>query len=124
MKRQFRTVLKVGSCETKDHAIDYDAQLQKQIASFKDINDNEKLAEIIWVSFGRKSKAPISEVDLNKSIKPCRHYFLREKFKEFIVYSIEFENMKRVLTVRTQYLMINKTLHNYAIKITSLLNED
>lgn len=37
--------------------------------------------------------------------------------KEFIVYSVEFENMKRVLTLRTQYLMVNKTLHDYSIRI-------
>lgn len=91
----------MDSCVTKDHKINYDLQIEKQIASFKDINVSERLEEIIWVSFGRKSKAPLSEINLNKSMKPCRHYFRNKKYMEFIVYSIEFENMKRVLTLRT-----------------------
>ena len=48
-----------------------------------------------------RSKAPIREINLNKSQKPSRHYFLNQKFKEFLVYQIEFENMKRILTIRT-----------------------
>ena len=71
-----------------------------------------------------RSKAPIREINLNKSQKPSRHYFLNQKFKEFLVYQIEFENMKRILTIRTQYLMINRTLHDYSIKIINLLNRD
>ena len=65
--KHFKSVLKVSSCETKDHAVNYDDQLQKQIASFKDINANERLEEVIQVSFGRKSKAPIREINLNKN---------------------------------------------------------
>ena len=57
-------------------------------------------------------------------MKPRRHYFLAQKFKEFIVYSVEFEKMKRVLTLRTQYLMVNNTLHDYDIKIISLFNKE
>lgn len=83
----------------------------------------ERQEEVISVSFERKSKAALSEINLNKSMKPCRHYFKSQKFKEFIIYSIEFENMKRVLTLRTQYLMVNKTLHDYQIKIISVINE-
>lgn len=124
MKRHFKDVLRVKSCETKDHAVDYDAMLQKQIASFRDINSIERLEEVIQVDFGRNSKAPIKEVNLNKSLKPCRHYFRHQKFKEFIVYSIEFENMKRVLTLRTQYLLVNKTLHDYQIKIINQFNKE
>lgn len=29
LQQHFKTVLKVGACETKDHAVNYDAQLQK-----------------------------------------------------------------------------------------------
>lgn len=123
-KGYYKTVLKVSPCETKDHAVDYDSMLQKQIASFRDINQIERLEEVIQVDFGRSSKAPIREVNLNKSQKPCRHYFRSQKFKEFLVYSIEFENMKRVLTLRTQYLMVNKTLHDYQIKVINQLNKE
>ena len=40
------------------------------------------------------------------------------------MYSIEFENMKRVLTLRTQYLIVNKTLHDYQIKIINQFNKE
>ena len=56
---------------------------------------------MIMIDFGRRSKAPIFDIDLNKSIKPQKHYYLSPKFKEFIIYGIEFQNMKRVLTLRT-----------------------
>ena len=123
-QRKFKTVLKVEPCAIKDHKINYDQQIEKQIASFKDINASERMEEIIWVNFGSKSKAPLSEVNLNQSMKPCRHYFKNKRYMEFIVYSIEFENMKRVLTLRTQYLMFNKTLHDYQIKLISLVNSE
>ena len=71
--------------------------------------------DIVRVSFGRKSKAPIEEVKLNKTMKAARHYFKSKKFKEFIVFAIEYENknLKRVLTLRTQFLLRNKTLFDY-----------
>ena len=123
-KREFKTVLKVPTCETKDYKINYDVQIERQIASFKDINVSERLEEIIWVNFASKSKNDLENINLNKSMKPCRHQFANKKYKEFLVYSIEFENMKRVLTIRTQYLMFNKTLHDYHVHIVSLLNSD
>ena len=86
---------------------------------------SESNEDIIQVSFGRKSKAPIQEVKLNKTMKSTRHYFKSNKFKEFIVYAIEYENknLKRVLTLRTQFLLTNKTLFDYKIKVVSLFDK-
>ena len=60
---------------------------------------------------------------LNKTQKYTRHYFKSSKFKEFIVYAVEFKNLKRVLTLRTQYLLQNKTLFDYQIKVVSLFDK-
>ena len=38
VRKLFRSVLRIESCETRDLAVDYDEQIQKQIASFRDIN--------------------------------------------------------------------------------------
>lgn len=35
------------------------------------------------------------------------------------MYSIEFANMKRILTLRTQYLLVNQTMFDYDVKIIS-----
>ena len=62
---------------------------------------------------------------MNKTMKSTRHYFKSNKFKEFIVYAIEYENknLKRVLTLRTQFLLTNRTLYDYKIKVVSLFDK-
>ena len=42
-----------------------------------------------------------------------RHNYRNPKYKEFILYGISFKNLKRVLTIRTQYLIRNETLLDY-----------
>ena len=103
--KQYMKVLKVPSGETKDYAVDYELQVKHQVDQYRQGNLSESNEDIIQVSFGRKSKAAIQEVKLNKTLKATRHYFKSSKFKEFIVYAIEFQNLKRVLTLRTQYLL-------------------
>ena len=41
----------------------------------------------------------------------------RHNNSEFYVYGVSFINMKKVLTIRTQYLFVNKTLFNYEIHV-------
>ena len=52
-------MLKVPSGETKDYAVDYELQVKQQVDAYKQGNLSESVEDIIQVSFGRKSKAPI-----------------------------------------------------------------
>ena len=97
--------------------------MKQQLDSFS--KNNEKREEIVQVNFNRKSRAPINEVNLNKLGNASRHYFISSKFKEFLVYGVTFEkSLKRVLTLRTQYLLQNATLLDYDVRITSSFNKD
>ena len=84
---------------------------------------NPQTEEIINVSFGRKSKVPITGIDINKTGQANRHYFPNSKFKEFLLYTVSFKHLKRVLTIRTQYLIHNQTLENYNVRIVSLFEK-
>jgi hypothetical protein len=53
-----------------------------------------------------------------------RHYFRNPKYKEFILYGVSFSNLKRVLTLRTQFIMRNDTLKDYEVKITSIYDKE
>lgn len=53
-----------------------------------------------------------------------RHNYKDPRYKEFILYGVSFTNLKRVLTIRTQYLLRNDTLLDYDVKIVSLLEKD
>ena len=118
-EQEFMKVLRVKSCESKDLAVNYDIQMKQQVDYFKNKSFMEKDQENIRVSFNRKSKAMIEDVNLNQTSTGNRHYYQNQKYKEFIVYSIEFANMKRILTLRTQYLLVNQTMFDYDVKIIS-----
>lgn len=126
LAKQYVQVLKVPTGETKDYAVDYELQVKQQVDQYRrGVLAESGGEDIVRVSFGRKSKAPIEEVKLNKTMKATRHYFKSKKFKEFVVFAIEYEskNLKRVLTLRTQFLLRNKTLFDYQIKIISLFDK-
>lgn len=52
------------------------------------------------------------------------HYFKNSKYKEFILYGVSFKNLKRVLTLRTQYLLRNDTLLDYHVRIMSCIDKE
>jgi len=56
--------------------------------------------------------------------KYWRHYYRSPKYKEFILYGVSLKNLKRVLTLRTQYLLRNDTLLDYHVKIINLFEKD
>jgi hypothetical protein len=119
-------VLKVHSCETKNYAVDYEAQVQYQVDQFRQTNLGSKQEEIVSISFSRTSKAGIEHINLNsnKLNKMFRHNYRNPKYKEFILYGISFRNLKRVLTIRTQYLIKNETLLDYSVKILNVFEKD
>lgn len=53
-----------------------------------------------------------------------RHYYRDPRYKEFILYGISFVNLKRVLTLRTQYLLKNDTLLDYHVRIVSFFDKE
>jgi hypothetical protein len=53
-----------------------------------------------------------------------RHNYRNPKYKEFILYGVSFRNLKRVLTIRTQYLIKNETLLDYSVKILNVFEKD
>lgn len=53
-----------------------------------------------------------------------RHSYRNPKYNESILYGISFKNLKRVLTIRTQYLLRNETLLDYAVKIVNVFEKD
>jgi hypothetical protein len=74
---------------------------------------------MIQISFDKSSKLPIQAINLNKLGQTNRHCFRNKKYKEFIIYGVTFQNLKRVLTLRTQFLLQNSTAFDYSIKIQS-----
>lgn len=56
--------------------------------------------------------------------KYWRHYYRSSKYKEFILFGVSLKNLKRVLTLRTQYLLRNDTLLDYHVKIINLFEKD
>mmetsp|Transcript_23179 Transcript_23179/g.22662 ORF Transcript_23179/g.22662 Transcript_23179/m.22662 type:complete len:160 (-) Transcript_23179:1764-2243(-) len=65
---------------------------------------------------------PLNNVNLNTV--GCRKHFIHEDSQEemagdseFYVYGVQFLHMKKILTLRTPYLFVNKTLFSYDIHV-------
>jgi hypothetical protein len=62
---------------------------------------------------------PLNHVNLNQV--GCKKHYLRDddrqQASEFYVYGVSQVNMKKVLTVRTQYLFVNQTFYSYEVHI-------
>ena len=109
---------RVPSNTTKPLEVDYEAQVRKHRTMYCDGELSNKQEEIVQVVFSEK-KVPITDINLNELIHGQRHYFNGMGHKEFLVYTVSFKNLKRVLTLRTQYLLENRTLFDYQIRIDS-----
>jgi len=83
-----------------------------------------KQEEVVVVKFKSGTKAPITNINLNKLGQANRHYYRNQKYKEFIVYGVTFQNLKRVLTIRTQYLLKNLTDSDYQLKVISWFDKE
>jgi len=118
--------MRVHPCETKNYSVNYDSQMEKQVNQFRQTNLVQKSEELVSIEFNRKTKASIEHINLNsnKLDKMWRHNYKDPRYKEFILYGVSFTNLKRVLTIRTQYLLRNDTLLDYDVKIVSLLEKD
>ena len=57
---------------------------------------------------------PLTNVNLNQ-VGNKKHFINDDEGSnnEFYVYGVSLVNMKKVLTIRTQYLFVNMTLFNY-----------
>ena len=63
---------------------------------------------------------PLSNVNLNEICNKKKHYVRDDeesKNSEFYVYGVQLINMKKILTIRCQYLILNQTLFEYEIHI-------
>ena len=60
---------------------------------------------------------PLNHVNLNQVL--CKRHNIKDDHDkcEFLVYGVNLVNMKKILTIRTLYLFVNKTLFNYDIHI-------
>ena len=58
---------------------------------------------------------PLNSVNLNQV--GCKKHYVRDDESEFFVYGVTFANMKKVLTIRTQYLFVNQTFFSYELHI-------
>lgn len=59
---------------------------------------------------------PLKSVDLNQV--GIRKHFVKEMDRgEFYVYGVQLLNMKKILTLRTEFLMVNNTLLVYEVHI-------
>ena len=74
--------------------------------------------------FDRANKLPIEGLNLNKLCEPQWHQFHSEKHREPIVYEVSFKELKRVLTVRTLYVLQNSTSQSYSIKIANKFDKN
>ena len=59
---------------------------------------------------------PLNNVNLNL-VGFKKHFFRDENSSEFYSYGVQQVNMKKVLTVRTQYLFVNQTFFTYEIHV-------
>lgn len=91
--------------------------MKKQVAHLSKGNKQE---ENVRIRLDRRNK--ITDIDLNELSEGQRFYFKRQNDmirKEFLVYSVSFKNFKRVLTLRTEYLLENRTSHTYHLQLVN-----
>ena len=74
--------------------------------------------EIVSVVFESKHLLPIKEINLNKLGQKEKHSFAANSV-EFLAYEVSFVDLKRILTVRTQFLIINQTLETFELLLKS-----
>eukprot|EP00347_Sterkiella_histriomuscorum_P000566 403375355 len=117
--------------EAIDYAVDYELQVKQQMNIYNSHQFSGQQGEFIKILFedagpekggitsGSGMSIPLSSVNLNQV--GCKKHFVKDderlNHSEFYVYGVTQVNMKKVLTIRTQYLFVNQTFFNYEIHI-------